>query len=74
MNCSEAKAFFSEHLDGTLSKKSRAAMRRHLESCPNCRADCESIMKSLKILKKLKEVDAPRDYRTAASKKKNGKR
>jgi len=74
MNCSETKAFFSEHLDGTLSKKSRAAMRRHLESCPNCRADCESLMKSLKILKKLKEVYAPRDYRTAASKKKRGKR
>lgn len=74
MNCSEAKAFFSEHLDGTLNKKSRAAIRRHLESCPNCRADCESLMKSLKILKKLKEVSCPRDYRTAASKKKRGKR
>jgi len=74
MNCSEAKAFFSEHLDGTLNKKSRVAMRRHLESCPNCHADCESLMKSLKILKKLKEVSCPRDYRTAASKKKRGKR
>jgi predicted anti-sigma-YlaC factor YlaD len=74
MNCSEAKALFSEHLDGTLSKKSRAAMRRHLESCPNCRADRENLMKSLRILKKLKEVDAPRDYRIVASKKKRGKR
>ncbi len=74
MNCREAKAFFSEHLDGTLSAKSRAAMIKHLESCPDCRVDYEGLMKIQKVLKKLKEVDSPRDYRIAVSKKKKGKR
>jgi len=72
MNCSQAKVLFSEHLDGTLDKRSQEAFSKHLESCPKCRADCESIMKSLKILKKLKEVDPPRDFRIAASKGEKG--
>ena len=74
MNCGEAKALFSEELDGALSIKSREAMIRHLESCPDCMADWERLLRSLKILKKLKEVDAPRDYRIAVPKKKRGKR
>jgi len=62
MNCREAKALFSEFYDEELNQEIARAMKEHLADCQECKEEYEDLKKSLKILKKLRPLEAPRDY------------
>jgi predicted anti-sigma-YlaC factor YlaD len=62
MNCTEAKALFSEFYDGELNQEITQAVKEHLADCQECKEEYKNLKKSLKILKKLKILEVPRNY------------
>ena len=62
MNCEEARALFSEFYDGELNQEIAQAVKEHLADCQECREEYKNLKKSLKILSKLKILEAPRNY------------
>jgi len=62
MNCRETRALFSEFYDGELNQEIAQAVKGHLAECQECREEFKNLKKSLKILKKLKILEAPRNY------------
>jgi predicted anti-sigma-YlaC factor YlaD len=62
MNCTEAKALFSEFYDGELNQEIAQAVKEHLADCQECKKEYKDLKKSLKLLKKLKILEAPRNY------------
>lgn len=53
MTCEEARAAFSDLYDGALSGAPLAAMDRHLESCPACRAEWDAFLRTIQALGEL---------------------
>jgi predicted anti-sigma-YlaC factor YlaD len=62
MNCKEAKALFSEFYDRELNQEICDAVKGHLAGCQECREEYKNFRKGLKILKKLRMLEAPRNY------------
>jgi len=62
MNCRKSRALLSDFYDHRLDQKSHKALKAHLSSCFECQKEYDSFNKILKILKKLKTYDVPRDY------------
>jgi len=62
MNCREARSLFSDFYDRELNRGIRQAVREHLSNCSECRTEFKNFQKSLKILKKLKAFEVPRDF------------
>jgi predicted anti-sigma-YlaC factor YlaD len=62
MNCRETRALFSEFYDGELNQEIAQAVKGHLVECQECKEEYKNLKKSLKILKKLKILEAPRNY------------
>ena len=62
MNCKEARALFSEFYDRELNQEICEAVKEHLTECQECKEEYKNFRKSLKILRKLKVLEAPRNY------------
>ena len=50
MTCTEARSAFSDLYDGALSGAALAALDRHLEGCPACRAEWDTFLKTIQVL------------------------
>jgi predicted anti-sigma-YlaC factor YlaD len=62
MNCREARALFSEFYDRELNQEICDAVKGHLAECLDCKKEYKNFKKGLKILRKLKVLEAPRNY------------
>jgi len=74
MNCQEARGLFSEYVDRELKKQARASLKEHLMGCSGCQAEYQAFHMNLKILRKLKTQNPPRDYISVVAKAKAAKR
>jgi predicted anti-sigma-YlaC factor YlaD len=74
MNCKEARTLFPGYVDGELKKQIQASLKEHLISCPSCHAEFKVFRMNLKILRKLKTLDPPRDYSSAVGRARDPKR
>jgi RNA polymerase sigma-70 factor (ECF subfamily) len=50
--CPDVLTLFSQHEEGEISATVCAEMERHLESCPKCRAACDSLRHTLRLCKR----------------------
>lgn len=57
--CAEVRPRLSPHLDGDLPAEAGAAVRKHLESCAECRAELELLRLTVSALRRLPELPAP---------------
>lgn len=62
MTCKEVCALLSDYVDGELNSDTREDLDAHLQSCEPCAHELTQLKKSLTILKRLREKDAPHDY------------
>lgn len=62
MTCKEACSLLSDYMDGELNADTREDVDAHLKSCEPCAYELVQLQKSLSILKRLREKDAPQDY------------
>ena len=60
MRCEQARAHLFEYADETLPEHARSAVSAHLESCPACREDYESIVELTLRASVWHDVPAPR--------------
>ncbi len=69
-NCTQTKEALPALLYGDLRAEEAAAVRRHLDGCPACRAECAGLRQVQALLDTAPapavEVDLPRLYRDAA--------
>jgi len=61
MNCKEIYSLFSEYYDQELNAEARALIKEHIANCQYCRSEYKIFRKCIKMLKKMKLVDVPRD-------------
>jgi predicted anti-sigma-YlaC factor YlaD len=61
MQCVESEALLAEALDGTLHGSTLAAFEAHQQSCPACRAMMQEVRAGMQWLKRLEEVEPPRN-------------
>ena len=61
MQCVESEALLAEALDGTLHGSTLAAFEAHQQSCPACRAMMQEARAGMQWLKRLEEVEPPRN-------------
>jgi predicted anti-sigma-YlaC factor YlaD len=59
MNCKETRDLFSDFYDRELNREICDAVKEHLAECQECKEEYGNFKKSLKFLKKLKELQAP---------------
>ena len=62
MTCKEVCALLSDYVDGELNADVHQEMDAHLQTCNACTHDLDQLRKSLAILKRLREKDAPHNY------------
>jgi predicted anti-sigma-YlaC factor YlaD len=74
MNCKEARALFSVYVDGELKKQIQTSLKEHLMNCPGCQSEFHIFQMNLKILRKLKTLNPPRDYASSAGRAKRPRR
>lgn len=61
--CPDVLAALSRHLEGDLSTGDCAAMETHLESCPSCRTECDSLRQVLASCRASSAPDVPASTR-----------
>lgn len=61
MSCDEVKSRLGELLDGELPGNARPAVKRHLDKCPACRGEYESLQSMAAALAKPPQADLPTD-------------
>jgi hypothetical protein len=75
MNCSEAQRYLPGYMDGAILARERAHLRRHLDSCGNCRRELERYHVLAAHLARVEPVIAPADLamkiRVQASRKRS---
>lgn len=59
MTCQEVREQLSAYLDEELEPAGRAEVRRHVEGCPVCRAELESLKRTIQMVGSLPRVAAP---------------
>ena len=59
MTCQEVREQLSAYLDEELEPAGRAEVRRHVEGCPACRAELESLKRTIQVVGSLPRVAAP---------------
>jgi len=69
MNCKETRSLLSEFYDQDLNEEMRSLVEEHLGCCVDCQDEYESLKKILKVLKKLKTKEIPRDYMESLKKR-----
>ncbi len=57
-----AQEDLSAYLDNELAAKDRARVERHLRACPACRAELETLRRTVDLLHLLPEVSLPRSF------------
>lgn len=50
MDCKIVKKLFPDYLDGALTEDQRVLLEDHLQKCPVCRAECDSLLDSWEML------------------------
>jgi len=63
MKCGEAKELFSDYLEGCMDYSLMAAMRNHIEGCPDCSQSFEAFKRTWAVLGTLPEVEPPYNLR-----------
>lgn len=75
MNCREAQRYLPGYMDGAILVRDRAHLRRHLDSCGNCRRELERYHLLAAHLAKVEPIVAPADLamqiRVRASRKRS---
>jgi len=61
MNCHQAQHYLAGYMDGAVLARDRVHLRRHLDSCGNCRRELERYRLLAGHLAKVEPVVAPRD-------------
>lgn len=59
MRCQDVADLLSDYLAGELSEAEIAAIRKHLEGCPNCETFFESLKTTVRLTKRLVPEDIP---------------
>jgi len=62
MNCKETRALFSDFYDRDLNQEICETVKEHLTECQECKEEYKNFKKGLKILRKLKVLESPRNY------------
>lgn len=63
MDCAKCKELLNAYLDGELEGTLFAELERHIERCPDCRAELDRIMKMRELLDELRGVEVPEGER-----------
>lgn len=61
MKCDEAREYFSEYVEG-IEDSARIPVEAHLRDCGKCQAEIRGLEKMLGLLRKMPEVEPPRDF------------
>ncbi len=59
--CNEMQARFSEYLDGCLNGREMQQIAAHLDACPECAGEWESLRQTQRALAELGPVPEPKD-------------
>jgi hypothetical protein len=62
MNCSKARLFLSDYLNGTLNQQTETQIREHLASCNECSGETAFLKTYLKKAGALDKMEAPPDF------------
>ena len=60
--CNRIRELFSEHLDGRLGAREDALVEEHLSRCSDCRAEYDSLRKTVDLLAQVRPVPVPRSF------------
>ncbi len=63
MDCEKAQENLSAHLDGELGDAEEKALKAHIEECPKCRSELESLRLTVKLLQSLPRAHAPATFK-----------
>ncbi len=69
MSCDEVKSWLGELLDGELSAELRPAVEQHLDECPACRSEYESLQSMAAELARSPDAELPAGLWTAIEKR-----
>jgi hypothetical protein len=62
MNCTQIRELLSEYMDGMLDKEPKDLVKKHLETCKDCREELASLRAISEELGSLEAVEAPTDF------------
>ncbi len=65
MDCRKCQSLLNAYLDGELEGRQFAELERHVERCPDCKAELERMMRMRELLRELSEVEVPLGAREA---------
>ncbi len=68
-DCRKIQELFSSYLDGQLETVERDAVRFHIEICPSCRYELQSMRITKELLHRMPVVPAPRSFTLAEAPK-----
>ena len=60
-SCEKVSQFLGDFVDGLLDPEKTAELKEHLEKCPFCQKLLETYLKTIFILKRLNNVEPPKD-------------
>ncbi len=60
-SCPDVLQMLSHHLEGDIDAEACAKMAHHLEACPDCRADCDSLKETLALCRDHHRARVPAD-------------
>jgi len=63
-NCADVAAHICENLDYKLTSKKCREIKKHLEQCPNCTAYLDSMKKTVKLYRLVRNPRVPSSART----------
>ncbi len=63
--CQKTQEKLSEYLDGRLAPEERESIEHHVEACPECRRELESLRATLHLLHRVPVSPAPRSFAIA---------
>ena len=63
MDCRKCQELLNAYLDGELEGAAFAEMERHIERCPDCKAELDRVMKMRALLSELRDVEVPEGER-----------
>ena len=63
MDCDELVELVTEYLDGTMSRRERKHLERHLDECRGCRAYLEQMRETIRLTGMLSDESIPEQGR-----------
>ncbi len=61
--CEQAVQLITDYLDGTLGRRQRRALERHLRGCPNCSAYLEQLRTTIALSGRVETDELPEETR-----------